>query len=79
MNKNPGSDLTQECSSLKNNRTAFAVHVTKLISKIETCFFNSDKVEKIFCLKEQLAVILEKLKVVNDKNMNLNENAEGTE
>lgn len=40
----PDSDLTQEHLSLKNSRTAFVVHVTRLISKIETCIFNSDEV-----------------------------------
>ena len=43
--------MTQELLSLKNCRTAFVGHVTKLICKIETCIFNSDKVEKILCLK----------------------------
>ena len=40
----PDSDLTREHLSLKNSRTAFVVHVTRLISKIETCIFNSDEV-----------------------------------
>ena len=53
--------------------------MTRLISKIETCIFNSDKVKKILCLKEQLAVILEKLKAVNSKFISLNENAEHIE
>ena len=53
--------------------------MTRLISKIETCIFNSDKVEKILCLKEQLAVTLEKLKAVNNKFISLNENAEDIE
>ena len=77
--QNPDSDLTQELLSLKNSRTAFVGHVTRLISKIETCIFNSDKVGKILCLKEQLAVILEKLKAVNNKFVSLNENAEDIE
>ena len=76
--QNPDSDLTQELLSLKNSRTAFVGHVTRLISKIGTCIFKSDKVEKTLCLKEQLAVILEKLKAVNNKLISLNENAEGT-
>lgn len=46
--QNPDCYLTQELLSLKNSRTAFVAHVTKLISKIETCIFNSDKVEKSF-------------------------------
>ena len=49
--QNPDSDLTQELLSLKSCWTAFVGHVTKLICKIETCIFNSDKVEKILCLK----------------------------
>ena len=53
--------------------------MTRLISKIETCIFNSDKVKKILCLKEQLAVILEKLKAVNSKFISLNENEEHIE
>ena len=64
---------------MKNSRRAFVGHVTRLISKIETCIFNSDKVEKILCLKEQLAVILDKLKKVNNKFISLNENAEDYE
>ena len=44
--QNPDCYLTQERLSLKNSRAAFVVHVTTLISKIETCIFNSDKVEK---------------------------------
>ena len=74
--QNPDSDLTQELLSLKNCRKAFVGHVTKLICKIETCIFNSEKVGKILCLKEQLTVILEKLKAVNNKFISLNENAE---
>ena len=53
--------------------------MTRLISKIETCIFNSDKVEKILYLKEQLTVILQKLKVVNNKFISLNKNKEDTE
>ena len=53
--------------------------MTRLISKIETCIFNSDKVKKILCLKEQVAVILEKLKAVNSKFISLNENEEHIE
>ena len=68
----PDSDLTQEHLSLKNSRTAFVVHVTRLISKIETCIFNSDELQKILCVKDQLAVILEKLKAGNNMFINLN-------
>ena len=53
--------------------------MTRLISKIETCIFNSDKVEKILYLKEQLTVILQKLKAVNNKFISLNKNKEDTE
>ena len=53
--------------------------MARLISKIETCIFNPDEVEKILCLREQLAVILGNLKALNDKFINLNENAEGIE
>ena len=49
----PDFDFTREILSFKNIRTAFVGHVARLISKIETCIFNSDKVEKILCLKEQ--------------------------
>ena len=68
----PDSDLTQEHLSLKNSRTAFVVHVTRLISKIGTCIFNSDELQKILCVKDQLAVILEKLKAGNNMFINLN-------
>ena len=78
--QNPDSDLTQELLSLNNSTAAFVGHVTRLISKIETCIFNSDKVEKnALFKKEQLAVILEKLKAVNNKFISLNENAEDIE
>ena len=50
--QNPDSDLTQELLSLKHSRAAFVGHATRLISKIETCIFNSDKVEKMLCLKK---------------------------
>ena len=53
--------------------------MTRLISKIETFIFNSDKVEKILYLKEQLTVILQKLKAVNNKFISLNKNKEDTE
>ena len=53
--------------------------MTRLISKIETCIFNSDKVEKILYLKEQLTVILQKLKAVNNKFIRLNKNKEDIE
>ena len=75
----PDFDFTREILSFKNIRTAFVGHVARLISKIETCIFNSDKVEKILCLKEQLAVILEKLKAVNNKFVSWDENAEDIE
>ena len=77
--QNPDSDLTQELLSLKNSRTVFVGHLTRLICKIETCICNSDKVEKIFCLREQLAVILETLKAINNKFISLNENLEDIE
>ena len=77
--QNPDSDLTQELLSLKNNGAAFVGHATRLIRKIETCIFNSDKVEKMLRLKEQLAVILEKLKAGNNKFIRLNKNAEDIE
>ena len=51
--------------------------MTRLISN--TCIFNSDKVEKIICLKKQLAVILEKFKAVYNKFISLNKNAEDIE
>ena len=80
MNKqNLDSDLTYKLLSLKNIRTAFVGHVTRLISKIETCIFNSDKFEKIFCLKDQLTVIFDRLKAVDNKFISLNENAEDIE
>ena len=53
--QNSGSNLTQKLLFLKINRAAFVGHVTRLISKIETCIFNSDKVKKVLCLKQQLA------------------------
>ena len=54
----PDSDLTQELFYLNNNRTVFFGHVNKLISKIETCIFNSNKVEKSFVKKNNYQFIL---------------------
>ena len=63
----PDCDLTQKLLYLKNGRTAYFSRVARLNSKIETCIFDLHKVEKILCLKEKLAAVLEKLKVVNER------------
>ena len=53
--------------SLKRSRSAYIGHITKLINKINEGIENSENFLTIKCLREQLLVMLDKLKITINK------------
>ena len=51
----------------ENIQTAFIGHVTRLTDKIDSYIHEPEKHEEVICLSDQLTVIFEKLKEVNDQ------------
>ena len=72
-------NLAENLVTLRRSRSAFIGHITRLINKINEKLPLNDNLKTIKYLEEQLYLILEKLKGVNDEYISSAMNPEDIE
>ena len=60
-------NLNEVITSLKSIRSSYVGHVTRLINKINESIKNSENCLIVKCMKDQLALIFEKLEITVNK------------